>query len=534
MALGDYVGAIRRRWWLVLGAVVLSTAIALGLSAAQTPLYEAEARMLVETRSTDTIFGTGIDLRGIDATRAIETEIKVLEGERVRSRLVDILDLASDPPEVEASILDATDVVAVRVRSADPREAQRLANSYVQAYIEERRSQSVDNLLAASAQVQDKLAELTDDIEGLDEDDPQRSVLLAQQAGFREILDQLQVDAALKTGGASVVESAELPSDPVVPTTMRNVALAVCVGLLVGLGIALLREHLDDSLRTEDDFARVVPLPVLAAVPEDAPHDGRPVALSSPSDYFVEVFRGLRTNLQFLGLDQPVKLIQVTSSLPGEGKTTTVTNLAVVLAQAGRKVAIVDGDLRRPRVHQVFSVPQAPGLIDLLVGEPLEFVAQRLEFSDGSGITVVASGAVPANPGEVLSSNRAREALAELGAHYDYVLIDSAPVLPVADSVALAGAVDAVLFVAQARHTSRRDVAEAIGRLTRVGAPVVGMVLNQVKSAGPAVYAYGYRHGPAATSASAAEESPPPTRSQAGDPSTLQPPTHEVVEAPRT
>lgn len=489
----DYLAAIRRRWWIVLGAVLLAAGAALGLSLTTTAIYEAEAQMLVETRSTDTIFGTGVEVGGADAARAVETAIKVLEGERVSSRVKDDLGLRRDPPEADASVLDATDVVSVRVRHADPERAQQLADAYVRAYIDERREQSVDNLLAASAQVQNKIAELDDEIDALPGDDPQRSVLLAQQAGFRETLSRLQIDAALKTGGASVVKSAELPDDPVEPTPVRDTLLAVCIGLLAGLGIAFLVEHFDDSLRTEDDVKRAVPLPVLAVVPSDPPVDNRPVALSAPGDYAVEVYRGLRTNLQFLALDRPVKLIHVTSCGSAEGKTTTVSNLAVVLAQAGRSVAVVDGDLRRPRIHEVFATPQSPGFTDMLVGAPADLAAQVFHDDQDCTLTVFASGSVPSNPGEVLASNRCREVLADLAERFDYVIIDSAPVLPVADSIALAGAVDAVLLVTHARRTSRQALTEAVERLSRVGAPLVGVVLNRAKHVGGADYAYGYR-----------------------------------------
>ncbi|MDJ0771448.1 MAG: polysaccharide biosynthesis tyrosine autokinase [Ilumatobacter sp.] len=497
MTLRDYLAVIRRRWWIVVGAFVVTTGIALGLSATQTAVYEAEAQMLVQTRTTDSLFDTGVDLRGSDATRAVQTEIRVLEGERVQTRLEQNLGLDSPPPAVNARVLGATDVISVRVRSTNPETAQTLANAYVQAYIDERREQAVDDLIAASAQVQTKITELQGQIESLPETDPQRSALLAQQSTFRQTLNQLQVDTALKTGGASVVKSADIPTDPVEPTPLRTGALAGVVGLLLGLAAAFAIDYFDDSVRSEEDLERLSPVPVLAVVPVDTPPDNRPVAISSPGDYAVETYRGLRTNLQFLALDRRIKVIQVTSSLPGEGKTTTATNLACVLAQAGKSVVIVDADLRRPRVHEVFATPSAPGVIDLLVGEAVAVVARPLEIAEGTTLTVVPSGTVPGNPGELLSSQRSRDMLGQLAQEFDYVVVDSAPVLPVADSIALAGGVDAVLFVAQSRRTSRRQVAESLERLGRVHAPVVGLVLNQASKTGTSgTYGYGYSYGP--------------------------------------
>ena len=497
MTLRDYLAVIRRRWWIVLGAFVITTGIAVGLSVTQTPIYEAEAQMLVQTRSTDSLFDTGFDLRGGDATRAVQTEIQVLEGERVRTRLMSNLSLEERPPTVSASVVGSTDVISVKVRSTSPDTAGTLANAYVEAYIDERREQAVDDLLAASAQVQNKITELQGQVESLPEGDAQRIPLLAQQSAFRETLNQLQVDTAPKPGGASVVKSAEVPTDPVEPTPLRTGTLAAVVGLLLGLGAAFAIDYFDDSVRSEDDLERLSPLPVLAVVPIDPPVDHRPVSLSAPGDYAVEIYRGLRTNIQFLGLDRDVKIIQVTSSLPSEGKTTTATNLASVLAQAGRSVAVVDADLRRPRIHEVFATPVSPGLTDLLVGEPIAYVARPLEIED-LPMSLVPSGAVPGNPSELLSSQRCRDVIRELADAYDYVIVDSAPVLPVADSVALARAVDAVLFVVQAKSTSRRQVVEALERLERVLAPVIGLVLNQARAAdrtGGYGYGYGYGYG---------------------------------------
>lgn len=499
MTLRDYTSVVRRRWWIVVGAVAIATTIALGLSAAQTPIYEAEAQMLVQTRSTDSLFETGLDLRGSDATRAVETEIRVLEGERVQARLVDDLNLESDPPSVDASVLGSTDVVSVRVRSTDPVTAQNLANAYVQAYIEERREQSVQDLIAASVEVQNKITELQGQLDSLPESDPQQVSLLNQQSTFRQTLNQLQVDTALKTGGASVVKSADLPTDPVEPTPLRTAVLAGVVGLLIGLGAAFAIDYFDDSIRTEGDLERLSPLPVLAVVPTDPPKDNRPVSISAPGDFAVETYRGLRTNVQFLGLDRSIKVIQITSSGAGEGKTTTATNLAVVLAQAGSRVVIVDADLRRPRVHEVFATPQQPGLTDMLIGEPLSLVASPIEHGDVK-LMSVASGPVPANPGELMSSGRMRSVIAHLREQFDFVVVDSAPVLPVADSIALSTSVDAVLFVAQSRRTSKRNVADALERLGRVQAPVIGLVLNQASAGrGDGGYGYGYGyHGSAA------------------------------------
>jgi succinoglycan biosynthesis transport protein ExoP len=496
MTLRDYLGVVRRRWWVVLVAVVLAAGISVALSAASTPIYEAEAQMLVASRTNDTVFSNGQQLNANDATRAVQTEIQVLEGEVVEQRVRTDLGVDGGLPDADGSVVGSTDVIAVRVRSEDPQTAQNLANAYVQAYIDNRREQAVESLIAAATQLQDQMTEIQGQIDALPDGDPQRDSLLAQQATFRQTLNQLQVDTALKTGGASVVKSADLPSDPIEPTPLRSAVLAGIVGLLIGLAAAFAVDYFDDSVRTEHDLDRITPQPVLAVVPIDPPVDNRPVAVSAPGDFAVETYRGLRTNVQFLALDRPLKVIQVTSSLPGEGKTTTATNLACVLAQAGRSVAIVDADLRRPRVHEVFATTASPGLIDLLVGESFSMVEHRLDVGGDTDLSVVAAGNVPANPSELLSSQRCRSLIQAIAERFDHVIVDSAPILPVADSIALSAGVDAVLFVAQSGRTSKRDISEALERLDRVGAPVIGIVLNRAsRKNGAGAYGYGYGGG---------------------------------------
>jgi polysaccharide biosynthesis transport protein len=186
-----------------------------------------------------------------------------------------------------------------------------------------------------------------------------------------------------------------------------------------------------------------------------------------------------------------MKVIAVTSALPGEGKTTTASNLAVVLAQAGHEVALVDADLRRPRAHEVFAVPPVPGLTEALLGEPIDLVVSDL----GGHLHVVTAGRVPPNPSEMMSNARFDAFLKAMAARYEYVVLDAPPILPVSDSVALTRWVDGVLVVAQADRLSRRDLTESLARLERVGAPVIGLVLNKARSSGTEGGTYGYSYG---------------------------------------
>ncbi|MET0143682.1 MAG: polysaccharide biosynthesis tyrosine autokinase [Ilumatobacteraceae bacterium] len=513
MSLKDYATIVRRRGWIVALAVIAAALGSLVMSAMQERIYEADAQMLVNPRANGAVFDQSGTTSAPTLERAINTEIRVIEGQQVRARVQRNLGLDSLPPTVDAASLDGTDVVALSVRSADPVVAQQLADAYIDAYVDTRRDQALEGLDEAQAELAGKVDELQGQIDAIDQQVAatpdsaqrlqlaaslagQRQALVTQQATFKERLDQMQVDAALTSGGASVVQSAELPSTPVAPKPVQTLLLACAIGLMLGLAAAFLAEYVDDSVRTQEDLERLTVHPVLAVVPVKPAPDARPLALSEPYEPAVEPYRGLRTNIMFLALDAPLRSIQVTSSLPGEGKTTTAANLAIVLAQAGGRVVIVDADLRRPRVHEVFGVAQTPGLTDILLGEPVELVAHVTDTVD-----VITAGSVPPNPSEMLSSPRLAVFLRELAERYDHVIVDSAPVLPVSDSVALSRTVDGVLMVTQSNRTSRRNVGEALERLDRVGSSVIGVVLNRTKRSGrhdDYGYAYGYGYSMAA------------------------------------
>jgi succinoglycan biosynthesis transport protein ExoP len=512
--LRDYGRVLRRRKWIVVLAVLSVVGVALVLTVLTTPVYEAEAQMLVQPRSTDTLFDPSTGQRN-DPTRALQTEIQVLKSDPVQEQVKTALKLKTDPPKVSASPIGQTDVVAVHERSTDPKTAQVVANAYVNAYIDFRRKQSVGDLLAASQEVQSKVDELQRQIDSVQGPDQaaQRQALIEQQSLFKQKLDQLQVDAALRTGGAQLVRPAALPSDPVEPRPLRTLGLALLIGVLLGVAGAFLVDYLDDSIKGREDLERAAgSLPVLAVIPIDPPPDHRPIAVSRPDDPAVEAYRTLRTSVQFLGIEKPLKVLQVTSPIQAEGKTTTIANLAVMLARAGSRVALVDGDLRRPLLHTVFAVDDTTGLTNALLGTPTEDVL-RPTFEDH--VTVLPAGPVPPNPSELLGSKRMASLVADLAERFDVVLIDSPPVLPVSDAMVLTAAVDGVLVVVQAKRTTTKQLDEAIRRLGQVSAPVLGLVLNRL--AGGDAERYAYQRGSPYTATKVGTDLPPaPAGKRAG------------------
>jgi capsular exopolysaccharide synthesis family protein len=218
-------------------------------------------------------------------------------------------------------------------------------------------------------------------------------------------------------------------------------------------------------------------VPVLAVVPTVNTRDNRPVAIAAPDSPPVEAYRNLRTNVQFLGIERKMRLIQVTSTRPGEGKTTTAANLAIVLSKAGANVVLVDADLRKPDLHRMFAIDGSNGLTNNLAGDPMELTIQRITDQ----LWVIVGGPVPPNPSELLSGRRMEAFCEELARRFDFVIIDSPPLLAVSDGAAVSRHVDGVLLVAQSKHVSLAQMHESLAILERVGAPLLGVVLSRAK-----------------------------------------------------
>ena len=488
MTLRDYWRVITRRSWIVIAAIIATAAPAVALSQQQAPIYQADADMLIRVLPGESVFGSG--QQNINPDRLVQNEISVLEGDVVYFRLIDNLGLEEDPPSVTGSGFDDADVITVSVESGDPETAARLANAYVDAYIDVKREQAVSGMVAASAELQTKITELQTQIDTLDEQidssstdddsgaEADRRALVDQQALFSQRIDQLQIDAALSAGNAELVRPAIAPIDPIKPTPVRTAMLAAVVGLLLGLGAAFLVDHLDDSVRNTADLARLgAEVPVLAMVPSVSTKDNRPLSISAPENPAVEAYRNLRTNVQFLGIERKMRSIQVTSTRPGEGKSTTAANLAIVLSQTGSNVVLVDADLRKPDLHRMFAVDGSNGLTNNLAGDPMELTIQRITDQ----LWVIVGGPVPPNPSELLSGRRMDAFAEELARRFDYVIIDSAPLLAVSDAAALSRHVDGVLLVAQAKRVSVPQLRESLATLERVGAPLLGIVLTRAK-----------------------------------------------------
>jgi non-specific protein-tyrosine kinase len=401
---------------------------------------------------------------------------------------------------VQVTLVNGTQLIKVSVEDRDPQVAAAIANTlpavfsdYNQAQQAGRYADSKQSLETEITSVEGQIADLQRQIVALGNPPP-----AAQQAGFDQLqaalnqliqsrtsllasLDNLKLAEAQSTNNVLVVESAVVPSIPIRPKTLQNTGLAAVVGLMLAVGVAFLVEYLDDTIKTPAQVDALLGLPVVGVLGWLSTEQLAlgPIAKTEPRSPTTEAFRGLRTNLQYSGVDKPLRRLLVTSAGPGEGKSTVVANLAIVMAQAGLRVAVVDADLRRPTQHRFLGCPNKVGLSESLIQETLHLNG-ALQPADVTGLHVMTTGTVPPNPAELLGSKKMGALIDLVNEQVDRVIIDSPPISAVTDAVVLASQVDGVLLVLEAGKTRSGPALQAKQQLERVGANLIGVVLNKV------------------------------------------------------
>jgi polysaccharide biosynthesis transport protein len=450
--LRDYLAILRKRWVSILVITTISVASAVTFSLLATPTYQARSQVFVSLRTG----GSTADLlQGSNFTQnRVKSYADMVDSPVVLNPVIERLALSSTPSQLAASItadspLD-TVLINITVTDANPQRASDVANA------------TADSLGT-------------------------RVTALEKPAGNQASPVRI-----------STLRTATVPTVPVTPNHRLNLALGLLAGLALGLGLAVLREVLNTTIRSAGDIAKVTDTSVIARIGYDQDAPARPLIVqSSPHSHRSEAFRRLRTNLQFLDLDDRPRTIVVTSSLLGEGKTTTAINLAITLSDAGSRVALVDADLRRPSVAEYMGLEGAVGLTTVLIGQA--DLAHAIQPWGKRTLHVLPSGQVPPNPSELLGSRSMANLLEQLTSQYDIVLIDTPPLLPVTDAAILATITGGAVVVAAAGMVHRQQLADALGSLQDVGAQVLGLVLNRVPRTPGDTYTY-YDYSAAAQS----------------------------------
>jgi polysaccharide biosynthesis transport protein len=511
--LRQHLQVLKRRRLTILVVVTLVVVTALAWSLLQTAQYRSTAEVLLANSLTETIFAPdSADGRSTSVDRSrVQTEIEVMQSRSVRDAVAAELGYT---PKVSIKGRGDTQVVAISATDKVPDRAAEEAQTYAEVFVQTRRETRVNELLEAVTQIQTQVDDLNRQItdaqapvvaldaqiattapgDALDALRDQRedlaSTINQQVVGLQSRLnayngqlDQLALASSItQTGGAQIVSEAVPGETPVNQRPVRTLALAVVLGLLIGIVLAFVRDRFDDRIKTREDLEPLLgDLPVLAVIPkvpgwrDEA--KTQVISITHPNSLSSEAYRVLRTSLAFLALDRPVGIVHVTSANPAEGKSATIANLAISFTKLGRRVIVVDCDLRRPRVHQFFDIPNTVGLSDVLLGDaPLADAIRTVESQPR--LAVVTAGAPSSNPSELLAFYRASEVLEALAAEADVVLLDGPPVLPVTDSLILARLADVTLLVARAGIATRRTVTSALDSLAQIDAPLVGVVLN--------------------------------------------------------
>ena len=487
---------LRERWWLVLLPTIAAGALAYGLAKLETPLYESRTAVLFEDTSFDQLlFGQ----RATEAvpstpTSAMNTNVRLLTQRRIAQEVDGRLDLPGTPRDLRAVVDVAQEgdsrLVTLSARDPDPERAARIADTWVQVFLQVEQASKRSPLEGAVRSLREQLA-------GVRPGDPARRTL-ERRLNDLELLSQLQ------TAEARVTERAEVSDEPVSPRPLRRAALGTVAGFLGGLLLIFLLAWQDRRIRTVEEAEALYEKPVLGTVPH---REDRRSHAGAPWLAFEEGFRTLRGALRFYDTpERPLRVILVTSAQSGDGKSTTCAGLGIALAGAGRNVVCVDADLRRPNLAPTLGQPNAaPGLADLivsdvpvseaLVGVPFDARADAMALlrgPDEGSLRILPAGTVPPNPAELVSSHGLRRVLEDLKADpaVDVVLIDSPPVSAVGDALVIAPFADAVVLAVQLGRSTSTGARRAVEALRRSGAPILGLAVLGGKPPSDSGYYY--------------------------------------------
>jgi len=313
--------------------------------------------------------------------------------------------------------------------------------------------------------------------------------------GLLQRIKEVGVAAGVGTNNISVVDPAIIPYAKHKPNTTLNLALGMVLGLFLGTVVAFLLEFLDDRVKTPQDLERLLKLPMLGLIPNAKIKDERELATltqTQPQSAVAEAFRSLRTNLLFATHEGAPKVLHITSALPAEGKSSTAINLAIIFAQSGKKVLLVDADLRKPALHKRLKLDNSQGLSNYLTSQA--DLHTLIQTSSITGIYVLTSGPLPPNPAELLSSERLLELAQRVPIEFDMIILDSPPVMGLADALVLSNRATATVLVAAANQSKKRPLHDAHERLLRARANLIGVVFTKVKSGKSYGYHYDYEY----------------------------------------
>jgi capsular exopolysaccharide synthesis family protein len=503
--LRDYMAVLVRRRWTIAPVVLVSMAVAIFISYRQAPLYASTAEVAVrparfDPKQPSAAFGflnMGTESRIANSLPVAGLARKIL------------MDRNIVPGTVSASstVVNQQDAGTLQfvATAPNPAAAQATAQAYAEAYLQFRRNDVLNDLEGARRPLNQQLSAIGDQIKkkaaeaAAAKDDAHRQVLntqltglLAQQSSLINRLNDLPSESDLNVG--DLLQAAAFPSSPSNADHLRAGVLGIVVGLGLGVGIAFLRERLDQGVRGRDELEFHSGAPVLAFIPRLSSRKASLILLDQPDSPGAEAMKGLRVRLLHAAAQHGFKTILITSSFAGDGKTSMTTNLGVALARSGKEVVLVSADLHRPRMHEYFPPVNGNGLTGVLMGQ--QNVLEALSRSGVDNLWVLHSGAAleSSSQPDVFGSDSMKQVLKELSGFADFVLIDSPPLLAGSDATALATMADGVLFVVDVRNVQAPVLEQVRLELKLVSAPMIGVIVNNYDPRRFQSYSYRYRY----------------------------------------
>ena len=516
MELRQYASIIWKWLWLIILGTLVAGVTAFVVSRGTIPVYEASATLLIQQADSPGLTYSDI----MTSERLARTYAELLKKQVILDSAAERLGLEEvDEGAVSVQSVRDTQLIELKAEHINPQLAAEIANTIPAVFIERNEEMQLSRFSESKESLASELSRLQADTEatqarieaiGEPATAAEEAELARLQTGLTQYrssyatllssYEETRLAEARTMDNVVVFQEASVPKNPVRPHTMRDTLLAAVVGAMLAVGTAFLIEYLDDTVKSPEDVTRVLGLSTLGAIAH-LRLDGRAereewlVTATTPKSPISEAFRTLRTNIKFSSVDKPIRRLLVTSPSPTDGKSITAANLATVMAQAGQSVVLVDADLRRPVLHKIFQLPNNVGLTtSLLTGSnpgPNDCLLSPPEMEN---LQVLTSGPLPPNPSELLGSQRMGQLIEHLEQQADLLIFDSPPTLAVTDAAVLAKQVDGVLLVIDAGTTREEVARRAIGELAKVGAPVLGVVLNKVPVSRRGGYGYYYYH----------------------------------------
>lgn len=487
-----YRALFNQWWWLAALITMAAFLLVLIISALMPATYRSSTTLLVNQSA-----GTRIASEESVKTSELlaRTYAEMIVKRPVLEKTIQRVGIAMSPAELSEMLtvttVKGTQLVVVSVQGPDASLVADLANSLVLMFAEELQEKQTARFAGAIASYETQIAEVESQIQ-------ETTRVLEASTDSAEIermearLDQYEVkrkNLVLRLQEERVseeqsspevvqVEYALISTEPISPRPLRNAAVAAVVGLMLSVAGVYIYDTLDDSIKDPEELTRELQLPVMGLISRyKDPGDGRLITQAMPRSPVAESFRALRTNVQYTSVDAPLKKLLITSPAPGDGKSTVAANLAMVIAQSGRRVTLVDSDMHRPRIHRIFHVQRRPGLSSLFIKPTIRLNGSfQPTFQDG--LHVIGAGDMPLKPAEWLGSKKMREIIDVVLEQSDLVILDTPPVLSVTDAVVMAPMVDSVLIVVRPGVTKMSALRAAVEQLRHVGARIGGVVIN--------------------------------------------------------